>query len=178
MESVAQAPAVPRPRAERAAIEAAGELSIPSVCLVDLFAVDEKRWIGRPGYADRVCVLNEGVRQMLLAEGRTPDEVVVTGNPAFDGLFDPAHRQAAMEVRGRLNARHRKVALYAPSPDDLVGAGLAAADGIGADVGVFNALGGAESLRLLLARSTLGLRHYNLSISTSDQMTQTIINMR
>lgn len=107
------------PRAERAAIEAAGELAIPSVCLVDLFAVDEKRWVGRPGYADRVCVLNEAVRQMLLTEGREPDEVVVTGNPAFDGLFDPAHRQAAIEVRQRLNAGDRKVALYAPSPEPL-----------------------------------------------------------
>lgn len=107
------------PRTERAAIEAAGALAIPSVCLVDLFAVDEKRWIGRPGYADRVCVLNEGVRQMLLAEGRAPEEVVVTGNPAFDGLFDPAHRQGAIDVRRRLNAGDRKVALYAPSPEPL-----------------------------------------------------------
>ncbi|ROZ63666.1 UDP-glycosyltransferase [Ramlibacter sp. WS9] len=107
------------PRAERAAIEAAGALTIPSVCMVDLFAVDEKRWIGQPGYANRVCVLNESVRQMLLAEGRAPDEVVVTGNPAFDGLFDPAHRQASIDVRQRLNAGRRKVALYAPSPEPL-----------------------------------------------------------
>lgn len=107
------------PRAERAAIEAAGELGIPSVCLVDLFAVDEKRWIGRPGYADRVCVLNEAVRQTLLAEGRLPDEVIVTGNPAFDGLFDPAHAQAAVEVRQRLGLQDRKLALYAPSPEPL-----------------------------------------------------------
>jgi hypothetical protein len=107
------------PRAERAAIEAAGELAIPSVCLVDLFAVDEKRWIGRPGYADRVCVLNEGVRQALLAEGRAPEEVVVTGNPAFDGLFDPAHRQTAVDLRLRLKAGDRKLALYAPSPEPL-----------------------------------------------------------
>jgi hypothetical protein len=105
------------PRAERAAIEAAGELSIPSVCLVDLFAIDEKRWIGQPGYANRVCVLNESVRQTFLAEGRAPDEVVVTGNPAFDRLFDPAHRQAAIAVRHRLNAGGRKVVLYAPSPE-------------------------------------------------------------
>ncbi len=107
------------PRAERAAIEAAGELAIPSVCLVDLFAADEKRWIGQARYANRVCVLNEGVRQMLLSEGRAPDDVVVTGNPAFDGLFDPAHRQAAADVRRRLKAEARKVVLYAPSPEPL-----------------------------------------------------------
>lgn len=107
------------PRAEQAAIEAARELLIPSVCMVDLFAVDEKRWIGRPGYADRICVLNESVRQVLLAEGRAPEEVVVTGNPAFDCLFDPAHRQAAIDVRRRLNVGDRKLVVYAPSPEPL-----------------------------------------------------------
>jgi hypothetical protein len=107
------------PRAERACIDAAGQLSIASVCLVDLFAVDEKKWIGRPGYARRVCVLNEAVRQTLLAEGRGPDEVVVTGNPAFDGLFDPAHRLGAAGVRERLTPGGEKLALYAPSPEPL-----------------------------------------------------------
>ena len=72
------------PRAERAAVEAARELGIPAACLVDLFAVDEKVWIGRPGYADRVCVLNEQVRQMFIDEGRAPADIVVTGNPGFD----------------------------------------------------------------------------------------------
>ncbi|HEY8360308.1 MAG TPA: UDP-glycosyltransferase [Ramlibacter sp.] len=74
------------PRAERAAIEEARALAIPAVCIVDLFAIDEVRWIGRPGYADRICVLNQAVRDFLLAAGRRPDEVVVTGNPAFDAL--------------------------------------------------------------------------------------------
>ncbi len=105
------------PRAERACIDAAAELSIPSVCLVDLFAVDEKKWIGRRGYAQRVCVLNEAVRQTLLAEGRGVDEVVVTGNPAFDGLFDPAHRRSAADMRERLTAQGQKLVLYAPSPE-------------------------------------------------------------
>ncbi|MBW3655849.1 MAG: UDP-glycosyltransferase [Gemmatimonadetes bacterium] len=105
------------PRAEQAAVEAARELGIPAVCLVDLFAVDEKRWIGRPGYADRVCVLNEAVRQSLIDQGRRPDEVVVTGNPAFDGLLDAAHRLAGAEVRRALVPDGRKLVLYAPSPE-------------------------------------------------------------
>ena len=77
------------PRGERAAILAARSLGIPSVCMVDLFAVDEVRWIGQPGYADRVCVLNESVRQFLVSSGRRPYEVRVTGNPAFDILGAP-----------------------------------------------------------------------------------------
>lgn len=77
------------PRAEQAAILASRELGIPSVCAVDLFALQEVRWVGQHGYADRLCVLNEQVRQMMLEHGRHPDEVVVTGNPAFDRLAAP-----------------------------------------------------------------------------------------
>ena len=86
------------PRGERAAVLAARELGIPAVCMVDLFAVDEVRWIGQPGYADRICVLNEQVRQFLVAAGRGPDEVRVTGNPAFDVLRSPAFPEWALEL--------------------------------------------------------------------------------
>lgn len=77
------------PRAEQAAILASGELGIPSLCAVDLFALQEVRWVGQPGYADRLCVLNEHVRQMMVDHGRSPEDVVVTGNPAFDRLAAP-----------------------------------------------------------------------------------------
>ncbi len=87
------------PRAERAAILAAGQLGIPSVCVVDLFALQEVQWIGQPGYATRVCVLNESVRSMFLAHGRKPEEVVVTGNPAFDRLTAPSTVKAGAEMR-------------------------------------------------------------------------------
>lgn len=90
------------PRAEQAAILAAGQLGIPSVCAVDLFALQEVRWIGQPDYASRVCVLNAEVRDMFLAHGRTQQEVVVTGNPAFDRL------QAAETVREGSELRRRR----------------------------------------------------------------------
>lgn len=76
------------PRAERAAITAARTLGLPSVCMVDLFCLDEVKWIGHTGYADRVCVLNESVKQFLVAAGRRQEQIVVTGNPAFDTLGD------------------------------------------------------------------------------------------
>ena len=72
------------PRSERAAIEASRKLSIPALCAVDLFALQEVKWIGEKGYADKVCVLNESVRSMLISRGRKPEEVVVTGNPVFE----------------------------------------------------------------------------------------------
>lgn len=77
------------PRAERAAALAARQLNIPCLCLIDLFAIDEVMWIGQLGYADRLCVLNESVRSFLRQAGRRADEIVVTGNPAFDLLCSP-----------------------------------------------------------------------------------------
>lgn len=87
------------PRAERAAVLAARALGIPAVCMVDLFAVDEVRWIGQPGYADRICVLNEPVRDFLVAAGRMPHEISVTGNPAFDVLRSPSLRLQGLQLR-------------------------------------------------------------------------------
>jgi hypothetical protein len=74
------------PRAERAAIVAARARGIPAVCVVDLFARHEVQWVGAPDHADRVCVLNSAVREVLIAAGRAPHQVVVTGNPGFDAL--------------------------------------------------------------------------------------------
>jgi hypothetical protein len=87
------------PRTERASIIAAGELHIPSVCIVDLFALQEVQWIGQPGYADRICVLNEAVRQMFIDYGREPHEVVVTGNPAFDRLIKHETKVAGLKLK-------------------------------------------------------------------------------
>jgi hypothetical protein len=100
------------PRGERAAIEAAGHLRIPAVCMVDLFAIDEVRWIGRAGYANKVCVLNESVRDFLVAAGRAPGEVVTTGNPAFDVLADPALAQQGEQLRRAWGWGGRRVVLW------------------------------------------------------------------
>lgn len=87
------------PRAERAAVLAARRLGVPALCMVDLFAIHEIRWLGEAGYADRLCVLNAQVRQTLLDAGRSPSEVVATGNPAFDTLLDPAVVQTGRALR-------------------------------------------------------------------------------
>lgn len=100
------------PRAERAAAIAAGRLGIPCVCLVDLFAIDEVRWIGAAGYGQRVCVLNEQVREFLLAAGRRPHEVAVTGNPAFDALLAPATAERGRALRRRQGWEGRRVVLW------------------------------------------------------------------
>ena len=108
------------PRAERAAAIAAGRLGIPCVCIVDLFAIDEVRWIGAVDYARRVCVLNEQVRDFLLAAGRSPEQVVVTGNPAFDALLAPATVERGRQLRQRQGWHGRRVVLWPTQVEPVV----------------------------------------------------------
>ena len=100
------------PRAERAAIMAARSLGLPSICLVDLFCLDEVQWIGASDYADKVCVLNESVKHFLLSAGRTDHQVVVTGNPAFDDLANPIHVAAGIRLRQNHNWAGKHVLLW------------------------------------------------------------------
>ena len=90
------------PRAEKAAIEAAGQLGLPSLCLVDLFAIQEVRWLKAADYATTVCVLNEAVRRSLVEAGRPASAIAITGNPAFDQLHDQAHSLAACKLADSL----------------------------------------------------------------------------
>lgn len=90
------------PRTERAAIIAAGKSNVSSICMVDLFAISESEWVARPGYSDRVCVLNSAVAERLVANGRDAMEIVVTGNPAFDGINSRTTRENGARLRERM----------------------------------------------------------------------------
>ena len=100
------------PRAERAAIVAAGQLGIASVCVVDLFAIDEVQWIGDAHYADRVCVLNDSVRQFLIDSGRRAEQVVVTGNPGFDALNVAAAIAQGQQLRADQDWVDKRIVLW------------------------------------------------------------------
>lgn len=100
------------PRAERAAVVAARHSGIPAICVVDLFAIDEVQWIGAPDYADRVCVLNAVVRDFLVAAGRLPEQVVVTGNPSFDALNTPQMIEAGRALKAAQGWEDKTVILW------------------------------------------------------------------
>ena len=100
------------PRAERAAITAARTLGLPSVCMVDLFCLDEVKWIGQADYADQVCVLNESVKQFLVAAGRRQEQIVTSGNPAFDTLGDAAHAVIGRHLRAERGWTDKYVLLW------------------------------------------------------------------
>lgn len=112
------------PRAERAALLAARRTGIPSLCLVDLFGVWERDWLALPDYADAVCVLNEAVRAALLLAGRPAHQVHVTGNPAFDGIADPAWQAQGAQLRREAGWDGLRVLLYASSPEPRHVAGV------------------------------------------------------
>lgn len=107
------------PRAEEAALRAATARGLPTLMINDL--VDKQRWpvVKRDHRPDRLCVVGEPVRQHFLAHGFAPETVLATGNPAFDALFDPAHKAAADTLRRDLGWEGLKIILWAGTSERL-----------------------------------------------------------
>lgn len=112
------------PRAEQAALQTARAIGVPSVCLVDLLGIFERDRLAAPDYADAVCVLNEAVRDSLVRAGRPPQDVLVTGNPAFDTVLDPALVAAGASLRREAGWDKLHVCLYASSPEPATYPGM------------------------------------------------------
>ncbi|KKM48974.1 hypothetical protein LCGC14_1557210, partial [marine sediment metagenome] len=107
------------PRSEQAAITAAAALNIPAVCLVDMFALQEVAWLCKSDFAQQLFVFDECVRQMLISHGRPAEDIMVTGNPAFDSLCDPATIEAGQRIRKERgwSLDDKVTLLYASSPE-------------------------------------------------------------
>ncbi|GEM_PF-1011358 len=112
------------PRAERAAIEAARIVGVASVCLLDLGGIAERQVLARADYADALCVLNEAVRDSFIHAGRPAEHVWITGNPAFDGINDPASILAGRAYRREAGWENLRVCLYASSPEPVNSPGI------------------------------------------------------
>lgn len=100
------------PRAEHAASLAANELNIPVLCLVDLFAIDEVKWIAGSSYAKAYCVLNDSVKEFLVDSGCKKDSIFVTGNPAFDRLLDSSLPLKAKKLRANKSCVDKFIILW------------------------------------------------------------------
>lgn len=132
------------PRSEYAAVDAATEAGIPSLAMLDLFALGapppearertsppegEQKPRGGPSafvgdafaarkrYPSRVCVLSEAVRDNLIRAGWPPGRIAITGNPAFDALNAPQTRAAGLALRAELGAPQRTLILLALQPE-------------------------------------------------------------
>ncbi|MCT4626537.1 hypothetical protein [Halodesulfovibrio sp.] len=98
------------PRMEKAALRAAYQLGIPSLCMVDLFGLLEESWLSRPDNGHVVSVARPDVANRLVAAGRKREDIFLTGSPIFDQLVDPS-----LPVAGRKWREERGVA-----PDDVL----------------------------------------------------------
>ncbi|MDB5897399.1 MAG: hypothetical protein JWP41_1001 [Ramlibacter sp.] len=101
------------PRSEQAAIEAAHSLGIPTLSMVDLFALPGDPYRARSVHADRIAVLSEGTRSNLVDAGVAPQRIVVTGNPAFDSLAGAQAQSAAGGFRAERGWGDQRIVLWA-----------------------------------------------------------------
>jgi hypothetical protein len=108
------------PRSEQAAIEAAQALHIPALSMVDLFALPGDPYRSRSVHADRIAVLSDATRRNLQEAGIPSERIVVTGNPAFDGLTGANANAAADRFRAERGWVDRPMVLWAGhmEPDD------------------------------------------------------------
>ncbi len=122
------------PRSEQAALEAAQALGIPTLSMVDLFALPGDPYRARTVHADRIAVLSDATRRSLADAGVPAERIVVTGNPAFDELSGDAAREAAMRFRAERGWGERPVVLWAghmePADADPRWAGTALGDAV------------------------------------------------
>jgi hypothetical protein len=101
------------PRSEEAAIAAAHALGIPTLSMVDLFALPGDPYRARQVHADRITVLSEGTHRNLVEAGVDAQRIVVTGNPAFDELAAAQAQEAGARFRSERGWGDRPVVLWA-----------------------------------------------------------------
>lgn len=105
------------PRSEKCAIDVATANNIKSLCIVDMFALQEIKWIGKNNFATKICVLNDSVKNMFAQYGRKEDDIIVTGNPAFDSLFDIDNEKIKQYLCQKNLSKSKIKILYASQPE-------------------------------------------------------------
>ena len=101
------------PRSEQAAIQAGVARGIPTMTMMDLFALPHDNFRRNTVFADRITVLSEFARSNLLDAGIDSARVVVTGCPAYDKLFDPLQAEAGAAWRRSMGWEGKRVVMWA-----------------------------------------------------------------
>lgn len=120
------------PRSEQAAIEAAVARRIPSMTMMDLFALPHDNFRRNTVFADRITLLSEFARDNLLEAGVDGARLVVTGCPAYDKLFEPGPAQAGRQWKRAMGWEGLRTVMWAGNleeaaanvPPEYLGAGL------------------------------------------------------
>tara|TARA_B100000787_G_C16197815_1_gene302222 strand:- start:541 stop:1770 length:1230 start_codon:yes stop_codon:yes gene_type:complete len=108
------------PRSERAVIDASFALNIKSICLIDLFALQEFKWISHPNFASKVFVLNQSVKDFLVSKGRKSNDIAVTGNPAFDSIFHAEILENSAKLRKQKYMNEKVNILFASQVEPVI----------------------------------------------------------
>ena len=108
------------PRSEKACIEAASILGINSVCINDLFAIKQISWLKKKEFANKLFVLNESVRNFLIDAGRPASDIVASGNPAFDSLYDNKFYEEGIMIKKEMGIENRVNILYASTDEQKI----------------------------------------------------------
>ena len=106
------------PRSEEAALQAAIEMGIPTLSMIDWYLQPSDSYCHRKYYADKITVINEPVRKVLANAGVSEDKLIVTGNPAFDGLASSSLKENALAWRESRGWKNKTVVLWAGHLDD------------------------------------------------------------
>lgn len=109
------------PRMEKAALRAAFQMNIPSLCMIELFGMLEEPWLSRPDNGHVLAVSRPDVVRRMIAAGRQESDIHLTGSPMFDYLASPDLAVAGLEWRRQHGLReYEKLVFWAeqPEPDD------------------------------------------------------------
>ncbi len=100
------------PRAEGASLKAANRLGVPCISLIDLLPYQAKILTKNDFWPDRICVLAEPTAAYLRDHGAPEERVLITGNPAFDGLAADSLRVDADRFLGQKGWRGKAPVLF------------------------------------------------------------------
>jgi CDP-Glycerol:Poly(glycerophosphate) glycerophosphotransferase len=121
------------PRSEQAAIEAGVSRGIPTLTMMDLFALPTDGFYKNKVFADRITLLSELTRKNLLSRAIDSSRLVVTGCPAYDKLLDSVQATQGAAWKRQLGWDNKYVVMWAGTleeasdhtPDEYLGTGLA-----------------------------------------------------
>lgn len=102
------------PRSERASLVSAKNIGITALCMADLFDRKDMQSLADFNLGTKVCVINEYAKSILTEMGRAADDIVVTGNPAFDRIYSSDFKPKA-EAYKKLHIKNNKSILWARS---------------------------------------------------------------
>ena len=108
------------PRSEKASIDAASELGINSVCINDLFATQESAWLKDKNFGDKIFVLNSSVKDFLVKKGRPQKDIIVSGNPAFDSLYERRFLLEGLKIKKDMGLNEKINILYASTEEQKI----------------------------------------------------------